>query len=434
VTDDREKRGFETEWATVSDSILSVFFCAPSCVQARHFTLTDSIIVKLKQLPEDFRVEEITSASSGQSGPFALYRLHKKNWTTPDALNSIRLRWNIPFSRFSYGGLKDRHAETIQYVTIFHGPKRNFTQPGIALSWLGQRDEPFTSTDIEANRFVLTLRSLSPGAVDRAREALIQLERIGVPNYFDDQRFGSVAHAGQFVAKEMVLGRYEAALKLALTSTYEHDRGPARREKALLRDRWGDWPKLKTELGKGYVRSLVDHLVRHPTDFRGALERLKPELRSLYLAAWQSYLWNKMLALWLQTHVSPNHLLFIRSRFGELPVPRQMSDQGLAQWRSLTLPLPSARLKIDPEAAWAPLVESVMNDEELPLNEMKLKGFRKPFFSKGDRPAALFPNGLRLDSEADELHRGKEKLVLHFDLPRGCYATMIVKRLTQTLE
>jgi tRNA pseudouridine13 synthase len=197
---------------------------------------------------------------------------------------------------------------------------------------------------------------------------------------------------------------------------------------------WGDWPRLKDELPRGHSRLLVDHLVHHPDDFRGALERLKPELRSLYLAAWQSYLWNKMLALWLQTHAAPKHLLFVRSRFGELPVPRHMSEQGLDQWRNLTLPLPSARLKIDPEAIWAPLVESVMSDEEVPLNEMKLKEFRKPFFSKGDRSAGIFPQKLQFDAEADELHRGKEKLVLRFDLPRGCYATMIVKRLTQTIE
>ncbi len=389
--------------------------------------------VKLKQLPDDFRVEEITSVRPDVSGAFAFYRLDKKNWTTPDALNHIRRRWKIPFSRISYGGLKDRHANTAQYLTILHGPKRNLSQPGISLTWLGQREQPFSSNDIEANRFILTLRSLSSSAIDKAREALAQMEHVGVPNYFDDQRFGSVAHAGQFVAKEMVLGRYEAALKLALTSPYEHDRSAAREEKLLLREAWGDWPRLKAELPRGHARSLVDYLVHHPTDFRGALARLKPELRGLYLSAWQSHLWNRMLALWLRTRLSPAELLFIRSRFGDLPVPRSMSEQNLAEWRSLTLPLPSARLKIDPEAAWAPLVEAVMNEEELPLSHMKLKGIHKPFFSKGDRTAAIFPERLQFDSEADDLHPGKEKLVLRFDLPRGCYATMVVKRLTQTI-
>src|SRR5206468_1546969 len=150
--------------------------------------------------------------------------------------------------RFSFGGMKDRHADTSQFLTIFHGPKRNFKQPGINLTWLGLREEAFTSADIDANRFMLTLRELSPSAIEKAREAARQMERVGVPNYFDDQRFGSVAHAGQFVAKEMVLGRYEAALKLALTAAYEHDRAEGKREKALLREAWGDWPRIKAGL------------------------------------------------------------------------------------------------------------------------------------------------------------------------------------------
>ena len=42
-------------------------------------------------------------------------------------------------------------------------------------------------------------------------------------------------------------------------------------------------------------------------------------------------------------------------------------------------------------------------------------------------------NNLSLASqrtEADELKPGKRKLILTFDLPRGAYATMVVKRIT----
>ena len=56
---------------------------------------------------------------------------------------------------------------------------------------------------------------------------------VGVPNYFDDQRFGSVA-GGEFVAREMVRGRFEEALKLALAGEYEYDRAADKREKETL--------------------------------------------------------------------------------------------------------------------------------------------------------------------------------------------------------
>ncbi len=45
--------------------------------------------MKLKQQPEDFQVEELTEIIPGQDGTFALYRLEKRGWATPDAIQAI---------------------------------------------------------------------------------------------------------------------------------------------------------------------------------------------------------------------------------------------------------------------------------------------------------------------------------------------------------
>src|SRR5262249_15434813 len=150
--------------------------------------------------------------------------------------------------------------------------------------------------DIVANRFTITLRAMSDTAVSHAAGALSQVPQTGLPNYFDDQRFGSVGDPPEFVAREMVRGNFERALWLALVAPYEHDRSEAKREKATLRQHWGDWAECKAKLPRGHARSLVDYLVTHPADFKGAVARLRPELQGLYLAAYQSYLWNRMLA------------------------------------------------------------------------------------------------------------------------------------------
>jgi tRNA pseudouridine13 synthase len=55
---------------------------------------------------------------------------------------------------------------------------------------------------------------------------------------------------------------------------------------------------------------------------------------------------------------------------------------------------------------------------------------QKPFFSKGDRAACIRPSNLGHDAGVDELNSGKRKLTLRFDLPRGAYATMLVKRVS----
>src|SRR5262245_64989972 len=114
---------------------------------------------KLKQQPEDFEVEELTPVTPGADGPFALYLLEKHGWSTPDALAAVRRRWKVHPERVSYGGLKDRHALTRQHLTIRNGPRCNLTHEGVRVTYLGQVAAPFTSADIRANRFRITLRA-----------------------------------------------------------------------------------------------------------------------------------------------------------------------------------------------------------------------------------------------------------------------------------
>src|ERR1700730_1780120 len=109
--------------------------------------------MKLKQQPDDFQVEELTPVRAGTEGTFALYRLEKRGWATPDALSAVRRRWQIEPSRLSYGGLKDRHALTIQYFTILHGPRRHLQHQQVNVKYLGQVLSPYTSQDIRCNRF-----------------------------------------------------------------------------------------------------------------------------------------------------------------------------------------------------------------------------------------------------------------------------------------
>lgn len=386
--------------------------------------------MKLKQLPGDFRVEELTDATTGETGEFAFYQLDKTGWTTPDALQAIRRRWQIDARRLNYGGLKDRHAVTTQFLTIFRGPRRNLTHERISLRYIGQRAEPYTAADIRANRFTVVLRSLSTTALAAAEAALREVVPAGLPNYFDDQRFGSVGEGGEFIAREMVFGRFERALWLALAADYEFDRADATHEKQTLREWWGKWPECKAKLPRGHARSLVDYLCSHPTDFKGAVTRLRPDLQGLYLSAYQSYLWNRMLAAWLTRHIGAKDLATVELKLGRVPVPVRVPHEQQAEWESLTLPLPSARVKPDPSAAWAGIVEEVLRDEGLTLPDLKIKGVQKPFFSKGDRAACVRPAGLEHAADADELHPGRRKLTLRFDLPRGSYATMLVKRVT----
>ncbi len=388
--------------------------------------------MKVKQLPEDFRVEELTAVAPSERGPFAFYRLDKRSWTTPDALALVRRRWDVGPERLGYGGLKDKHAWTRQFFSIFRGPRRNLQQQGVEVRYLGQIEQAYSSEAIRANRFLITLRALTPARAARAVDIAPQIERVGLPNFFDDQRFGSVDPAqggGEFIARLLVQRRFEDALRVALTGPYEFDNAEQRREKATLVRLWGDWSAARDALPRGHARSLVDYLVHHPDDFRGAVVRLRPELRGLYLSAYQSHLWNRILARWLRGRMPADQVTEIALRLGSLPFPLEPSAETLDAWQNLNLPLPSARLHLPEDDPRLEPINAVLAEEGLTLPDMQIRGVRELFFSKGERAAWFRPDGFRIDSGEDELNAGRKKLVLAFDLPRGCYATLVVKRL-----
>jgi tRNA pseudouridine13 synthase len=385
---------------------------------------------KLKQQPDDFQVDELTDVRPGAEGAFALYRLEKRGWSTPDALAALRRRWKVHPERIAYGGLKDRHALTSQHLTIRNGPRRNLTHEGVRVTYLGQIPAPFTSADIAANRFRITLRAMSPEACASAAAALDEVRHHGCPNYFDDQRFGSVVSGGEFIGRLMVRGDFEGALRLALAAPYEFDRAEQKREKAILTAHWGDWAACREKLPRGHARSLADYLVHHPGDYRGAVARLRPELRGLYLSAYQSHLWNRMLAWTLRRLCRPEQLTPVALRLGEVPFFQNLDDEQQARLHALTLPLPSARLHLEPDDPSAEVVQAVMAEEGLQLRDLRVKGIRELFFSKGERAAVLVPSAVSSETADDERNAGRKKLVLRFELPRGCYATLIVKRVT----
>ncbi len=388
--------------------------------------------MKLKQLPDDFHVEELPDVTPGPDGPFAFYRLEKTGWSTPDALAAIRRRWHLDLRRLSYGGLKDRHAHTVQYLTIFHGPRCGLEHHQVRLRYLGQLPARYASSDFHGNRFRLTLRDLPEASQEPFERRMELLRRRGVPNYFDDQRFGSVAGpGGDWIARLLVQGRFEDALRLALAGEYEHDRAAQKREKALLREHWGDWAHLKAALPRGHARSLADYLRVHSGDFKGAVARLRPDLRGLYLSAYQSHLWNQVLARVIETAVPEASLLRVGLKTGPVWFFAEAGQDIVDKLEGLSLPLPTSRWKPAPDDPRLPVVEEVLAREGLTLRDLQVRGIRDLFFSRGDRPALCRPANLRHEWADDELHPGKRRLTLSFDLPRGSYATIVVKALTR---
>jgi tRNA pseudouridine13 synthase len=70
----------------------------------------------------------------------------------------------------------------------------------------------------------------------------------------------------------------------------------------------------------------------------------------------------------------------------------------------------------------------------LAWEDLRVKHLKDVFFSKGLRPALFLAQNLTHTVARDELYAGRQKLQLGFELPKGAYATLVVKRVTDAAE
>ena len=61
---------------------------------------------------------QANSGLNSKTYPFAVYSLEKDGWNTVDAIQRVAARFRIPAKNIHYGGKKDRHARTIQWITV----------------------------------------------------------------------------------------------------------------------------------------------------------------------------------------------------------------------------------------------------------------------------------------------------------------------------
>ncbi len=384
--------------------------------------------MKLKCRPDDFVVTE--RLKTGPSvGSFALYRLSKTDLGTPEAIAQIRRSWNLDARRVAHAGLKDRHAVTHQYITVRNGPQTDLRQDRFSLEYCGQTGEAVSAARIDGNHFQIIVRQLTQPQASQIVNRVSSAGGVAVPNYFDQQRFGSLGYSGEYVAAAWCRRDYERATWLALADPNPHDRSSEKEQKEILRDHWGDWVTCKQQLQRSHRRSIVTYLVDHPVGFRKAFGLIRSDLRGLFLSAFQSAVWNRMLGRMLEQEFPE----FPTTDIADASLPFGCLASASVSSSDQTLPLVSARSRNLPEDVRRHAAEAT-ECYGLRPEEMKLSWPRDRFFSRGNRRCWLVPDSVTADIADDDIYEGSQRVRLEFELPSGSYATMLIRGLTSDLK
>src|SRR5262245_53405590 len=207
--------------------------------------------MKLRQEPEDFIVREEATFEADPQGSFFVYRLEKRGLSTIEVLDQLARKLHVPRHSLSASGLKDKYANTTQLIAAPIAIPDHWQSPHYQLEFVGRTRHHLTAAAIARNHFVIVARDLAPEQIGRAREAQAQVERFGLPNYFDSQRFGGLTMGQGFVAEALVRGDFEGALKRHLAAPYRKESRRPKQAKRLIASKWGDWPALCRLLPRG---------------------------------------------------------------------------------------------------------------------------------------------------------------------------------------
>ena len=319
----------------------------------------------IKERPEDFVVKENPGLFG--NGVAIICILRKKNYTTRLAVDIVAK--NLGTSKIGFAGNKDKQAVTEQYISIegiSEDKISKFSHPDISLEIVG-KGNPISLGNLKGNTFLIRLRNVI-GTI-YSKEYFV--------NYFGEQRF-SVANVD--VGRALVKKDFKKAVALIAHNNHK-----------------------QTELE---VR-----LKKNPSDYIGALTSISPSTLSLYINAYQSYLWNLCVSNIIKSSSKSSSFISISN------MSFFISDYCSA----LDVSIPMVGF----ETENIPLeMQNILHSEGITPRDFIFPQYKQLTAPGGSR---------RIFAKADDvlITPFKEDLIydLQFSLPKGSYATVYIAQL-----
>jgi tRNA pseudouridine13 synthase len=276
--------------------------------------------------------------------------------------------------------------------------------------------------DLEKNIFTIVVRDLSKKDAAKLAKVLPSMEQYGLPNYFDDQRFGSLTKDG-FIGKEILKRNAERVVHMYLAEPMVGDPQSIREFKRLVESHWGQWGYLLHQAPRpSNFRSVITYLKDHPHEYRKATNLIQDRLLSIYLSAYQSWVWNLIVAKYLEEEEPAPYSIQIEGTRFPLPEP----TEATAAYANCLVDRP--RLTADYEGDFANAAQAVFEAEQLEIRDFKARILRRVYLSKGERPIWYMPSEVSVSEPSeDELYEKHWKTTVCFTLDPGRYATLILK-------
>lgn len=154
---------------------------------------------RIKVQPEDFLVEEVPAYEPSGEGDFLYLRIEKRDMAGEDLLRLVSRELGISRGEIGQAGIKDRYAVTRQWLSVpavAEARVSHLEGPSIRVLATARHTNKLKTGHLRGNAFTVVIRDVGPDASARAQAVVDRLNRGGMPNWFGPQRFGSDGRTG----------------------------------------------------------------------------------------------------------------------------------------------------------------------------------------------------------------------------------------------
>ncbi len=382
---------------------------------------------QLKAKPEDFVVEEIPLYLPAGEGQHIYVKIEKRGLSTYAAINQLARALNISRRAIGHAGLKDAQAVTRQTLSIDGSSPEAIEAldfPNIKILSFNRHHNKLKIGHLAGNRFIIRVRQVTEAVLPIAQTVLATLQETGVPNFFGLQRFGKRNNTHRL--GETLLRKDRAGFVAEyLGQPQPEEASHVQTARGLVDEsRWVEalekWPRNLSD-----ERRVLKAIVLADGDFTKVFKALSnKKLKSFFVSAYQSYLFNQLLAQRFDifepvealNRLEKGDVAYIHGKGASFVVEAVAVEQARAEQFEISPSGPLFGLKTllaqhEPgQREQAILAEQGLTLEDFRVPGLKIRGARRPYRFKLKESRVWWDEGL----------------MVSFALPPGAYATRIM--------
>jgi tRNA pseudouridine13 synthase len=401
---------------------------------------------KLRFIPEDFIVKEASSyPTKKEDGRFVIADVTAKNWETNILVRELSDRLHMSRDRVSFAGTKDKRAQTTRLMSFYNisiDELSNVKIKDVEIENIYRSDRPIKLGNLIGNRFEIVIRKIDPDIKSKQIQEIVSVitKNGGFPNFYGVQRFGIIRPITHIVGKYIVLDDFEKAVMSYIANPIVGEDEDNHKLRTRLQKTYDFSEALASYPNElNFEKAILNGLVVNPKDFVGALKQLPNNLLTMFVYAYQSYLFNRILSerigrdLPLNKAIEGDVILPLRNGAidengifttkNNIEKVNAQVSKGKAFVGGILIGYASEFAK----GEMGEIEHKIIDTEKLNLKDFVIPEIPNLSSSGARRPILAPVKNLEFKLNDDELNKNNFALTLKFELQKGSYATSLLR-------